>query len=323
MNTKDKILELLEKKSLTDKDKRELESLVGGDSDLEKLVSAYRQLSDVVSNSSHLSEEEISEYILYKNGMNNGNKSIINRAPFIESHLRKCPVCSEIFKDLNEEYADVESFLSETISENKPEYSDKAVAASRAISKRYRTPRYAFASVVTIGLVYLVLYLISSITTPVYYNDASMKEATDFSVNRGRATEDFQNSLKALEKHYYNDAIEYLQKDIQQNSDDETIFYSYYIMGLTYLETAGQSVLGLFPHYNKDRAAKGSEYLKESILKNSSGKFTNIRLNAYFYLAKASLMLDDKKSAAEYLSKVIDEKGSKMDDAKKLLDELE
>ena len=323
MNLKDKIIELLEKKDLTDKDKQEIKSLVGGDSELEKLVSTYQQLSEVVSHSSHLSEEEISEYILYKNGMNTDNKSIISRAPFIESHLRKCKDCSEIFKDLNEEYSDVERFLSETINGNKPEYSDKAITTSKALSKRYRTPRYAFASVIAIGLVYLVLYLISSFTTPTYYNDASLKAITDFSVNRGRATEDFQNSLKAMEKHDYNDAIEFLQKDIQQNSDDETIFYSYYIMGLTYLETAGQSVLGLFPHYNKERAAKGLEYLKESILKNNSGKFANIRLNAYFYVAKASLMLNDKKSAAEYLSKVINEKGSKMDDAKKLLGELE
>lgn len=323
MNTKDKIIELLEKKSLTEKDKQELESLVSGDSELEKLVSTYRQLSEVVSHSSHLGEEEISEYILYKNDINTGNNSIISRAPFIEAHLRKCTYCSEILKDLNEEYSDVDSFLSDTISEGKPASSEATVPISKALTQKYRAPRYAFASVLVIGLVYLSLYLISSFTTPMYYNDASLKGVSDFSVNRGRATEDFQNSLKALEKHDYNDAIEFLQKDIQQNSNDETIFYSYYIIGLSYLESAGHSVLGLFPHYNKERAAKGSEYLKESISKNNSGKFTNIRLNAYFYLAKASLMLNDKKSAQEYLSKVIAEKGSKMDDAKKLLGELE
>ena len=200
---------------------------------------------------------------------------------------------------------------------------EKATVAPGISKSRSRAPRYAFLSVIIIGLVYLSLYLISSASVPTYYRDAAIVNESEFSVNRGRATENFQNSLRALDKHDYDDAINYLQKDIRQNPDDETIFYSYYIMGLSYLETAEHNFLGLFPDYNRERAEKGAEYLKESIQKNDSGKFINIKLNSYFYLAKANLMLNDKEAARKYLAKVIDEKGSKMEESRKLLDELE
>lgn len=323
MDPKDKIIKLLEKKTLTEGDKQELESLLSDNSELKKFVSAYKQLSEIVSHSAHLSEEEISEYVLYKNGLHTDNKSVIGKAPFIEKHLRECAKCSDIFKDLNSEYSDVDAFITETISLDATVADRNVQPPSEVINKRIRVPRYAFSIIIFIGLVYLSLYIISSVSTPDYYSAAAIRNQSEFSVNRGRATEDFQNSLKALEKHDYKDAIEFLQKDIQQNPDDETIFYSYYIIGLSYLKTAEKDILGLFPHYNQERAAKGSEYLKESIQKNNSGKFTNIKLNAYFYLAKASLMLNNKKSAREYLARVIAEKGGQMEAAKKLMGELE
>lgn len=322
MDRKNKIIEILEKKNLTGSDKEEIESLIGDDKELREFVSTYNQLSRIVSRSSHLSEEEISEYILHQNGMTADDNSIVGRVPFIEAHLRKCAECSEIFKELNSEYSEVETFLSEKISRG-----EEAAAGTDTVTSipksRFRTPRYAFLSVIIIGLVYLSLYIISSASVPTYYKDAAIVNESEFSVNRGRATENFQNSLRALDKHDYDDAINYLQEDIRQNPDDETIFYSYYIMGLSYLETAEHNFLGLFPDYNNERAEKGAEYLKESVQKNDSGKFVNIKLNSYFYLAKASLMLNDKESARIYLSKVINEKGSKMEEAKKLLDELE
>jgi tetratricopeptide (TPR) repeat protein len=224
---------------------------------------------------------------------------------------------------LNSEYSVVDGFLSEKIIKDKKAEKESHAVPPEVIRNRYRAPRYAFASIIIIGLVYLSLYIISSFSTPAYYNDAALNDESEFSVNRGRATEDFQNSLKALEKHNYDSAIKYLQKDIQQNPDDETIFYSYYIMGLSYLETAGHDFLGLFPVYNKERVVKGAEYLKESVQKNNSGKFTNIKLNSYFYLAKSSLMLSDKQAAREYLLIVINERGGKMDEARQLLGELE
>ena len=323
MSTKDKILEILEKKNPTAKDKQELEALIKNDDELREFVASYYDLSLIVTHSSHLSEDEIAEYILHQNGMNPDNTSVTGRVPFIETHLRKCSICAELYKELNFEYSDADSYISEIIQHDSKSLSNPENVKPKTSYSRYRTSRYAFASVLAIGLVYLILFIFSSLSTSAYLKAAGLNNVTEFSVNRGRATENFQNSLKALEKENYNQAIDYLQKDIKQNPDDETIFYSYYMLGLSYLETAGHSFAGLFPGYDQDRAIAGANYLKESVRKNNSGKFTNIKLNAYFYLAKASLMVNDIKSAKEYLSMVINEKGSKMEEAKKLLGEVE
>ncbi len=323
MGKKDKILDLLGKKSLTDSEKDELESLAGSDKELSELRKTYEQLESVVSHSSHLSEEELSQYTLYKNGMVPDDSSIIGRIPFIETHLRKCAVCSGILREFNLEYSDIDSFLSESIVSGRDSSDRSADSRTELSLNRYKAPRYAFASIIIVGLVYLALYVVSSFTTPAFYNNAAISSDSQFSINRGRATENFQNSLKALENHNYDEAISYLQKDIKENSRDETIFYSYYIMGLSYLKTAEHDFLGLFPGYNQDRASKGAEYLEESIRKNDSGRFNNIKLNSYFYLAKASLMLKDKEGAKHYLTLVINGKGSKMEEAKYLLGEME
>ena len=323
MDTKDKITELLGRQNLTTEEKQELQTLIANDEELNKFAALYRQLSATVSHSSHLSEEEISEYILYQNGMTADKESIIKRIPFIKTHLRHCTNCSEIFREMNSEYSNIDSFVSGVIVQDR-KIPDKALSFSTTASgRRHNTPRFAFVSVLIIAFIYISLYFISSFSTPAYYDDAGIKDKSEFSINRGRASEYFQNSLKALEKNDYDNAIDYLKKDIRQNPDDETIFYSYYIMGILYLETAEHSFLGLFPGYNSERAEKGREYLKESIQKNNSDKFNNIRLNSYFYLSKASLMLNDRKSARAYLKIVIQEKGGKMDEAKKLLGELE
>ncbi len=208
-------------------------------------------------------KKKYAQYTLYKNGLVPDDSSVIGRIPFIETHLRRCAVCSDIFREFNSEYSEVDSFLSESIVPGK----DSADLPAGTSLNKYKAPRYAFASILVVGLVYLVLYMLSSFTTPDFYNDAAIRNDSQFSINRGRATENFQNSLKALENDNYDDAISYLKKDIEENSGDKTIFYSYYIMGLSYLKTAEHDFIGLFPGYDQERAAKGAEYLKESIRK--------------------------------------------------------
>ncbi len=323
MDKKEKIIAMLEKKDRTSAENDELETLIGGDEELRDLVNTYRQLGKIVSHSSHLNEDELAQYILYKNGLEPDSSSIIKRVPFIEQHLRRCSECSERFKDINSEYSDVEQFLSQPVPVEKNADADLRAFGQEITTSRHKAPRYAFVSILAAGFIYLALYIVSSLTIPGYYNDAAIREDSQFSINRGRATYNFQNSLKALEQKNYDEAISYLKKDIKENTNDETIFYSYYIIGLAYLKTAEHDFLGLFPGYNREKAEKGAKYLEESIKRNDSGRFNNIKLDSYFYLAKASLMLNDKKSATKYFNLVISEKGSKMEEAKHLLGEME
>lgn len=323
MDKKEKILELLGRKNLTSAEQAELEALISNDEELKELANTFQQLQKIADHSSHLSEDLLAQYTLYKNGLQPDDRSIIEKVSFIEQHLRKCNKCSELFKELNSEYADADNFVSETFTQLKDESSESKSLSQRIPPPRYKTPRYAFASILIAGFIYLALYIISSFTTPDYFADAAIRQDSQFSITRGRATENFQNSLKALEQDKYDKAIAYLENDIKQNPDDETIFYSYYIIGLSYLKTAEHSFLGLFPGYNRERTEKGIFNLEESIQKNESGKFDNIKLNSYFYLAKANLMLNEKKNAEKYLNMVIKERGSKMEEARKLLGEME
>ena len=252
MDKKEKILELLGRENPTEAEKEELEKLIKQDEELREFAITYEQLEKVVNHSSHLSEDLLGEYILHKNGLRLDDHSIIERVPFIEQHLRECQQCAELFKDLNLEYSDVENFVSETFTGEKSTASESIDLPRQVSASRYKTPRYAFASILVAGFIYLVLYIISSFTTPEYYSDAAIRQDSQFSINRGRATENFQNSLKALEQDKYGQAITFLQKDIEENPNDETIFYSYYIIGLSYLKTAEHDFLGLFPRYNPE-----------------------------------------------------------------------
>ena len=321
MNNLEKIIELLEKKKLSKEEKLEFDSLVGSDPEAKKLYDTYMKLHSLLK-SKHISLDELRDYILYKNNLEPENREIIKRIPDIELHLKNCEICTEEFKNLNEEYSEVDFFIADKF-KAQPEEGREEIRASYIQSRIRRAPVYAFASIIIIGFVYLSMLLISDLTTPDIYNLASVSDKSEYYVTRGRATDEFQESLKALEDNNFDLAIEFLESDIKNNPEDETIFYSHYIIGLAYLEKADNSFIGLFRSYNEGDADRGFKNLQFCIEKNTSGKYPDITYNAYFYSAKASLMLGDTKTAEEYLRIVIDEKGSKMDEAQNLLNELE
>ena len=114
MDKKEKILELLGRKNLTSAEQAELEALISNDEELKELANTFQQLQKIADHSSHLSEDLLAQYTLYKNGLQPDDRSIIEKVSFIEQHLRKCNKCSELFKELNSEYADADNFVSET-----------------------------------------------------------------------------------------------------------------------------------------------------------------------------------------------------------------
>jgi tetratricopeptide (TPR) repeat protein len=321
MNNHEKILDILQKQNLTNEDKALINSLMANDPEAKKLYDAYLKMKDAFK-SNHISFDNMRDYVLYKNNMEPEDRDIIGRIPLIENHLKSCEKCTNEFKILNEEFSGIESFLSAELNKGirKSEQAQPVVYQRR---QWWRTPVYAFSSLVVVGFLYLSLYLISNVTTPDTYQVASLSDKSEFYITRGRATDEFQETLKALENEQYDKAISHLVNDINENPDDETIFYSHYILGLTYLETAQKSFIGLFPSFDKEKAKSGLENFKLCIEKNTSGKFPDITNNAYFYSAKASLMLDDTNSAKKYLKVVVDNKGSKMSEARRLLNELE
>jgi hypothetical protein len=288
--------------------------MISEDEESRKYYDFYRKLEQIVKNSSHLGEEDLAVYILFKNEVKpeNFRCSVI---PKIDEHLRKCPQCTADFQRLNAEYSELDNFLSS----GKIEGSAPARLTKTASSK----PRFIYTTLAAAAVLFLLLLIVSELSTPYYYSYAGLKEQSEFYVTRGRGTIYFQQSLQELQGNNFGKAIDFLKKDISENPKDETIFYSYYVMGLSYMKAAEESTLGLFSSYDKSKAAEALKNFNTAAEKNTSGKYPNITLNANFYSAKACLMMDNLPSAKEYLQKVISEKGSKMNEAKRILSELE
>lgn len=321
MKNFDKIIALLEKNNLTEEEKNLLNNLLKEDAEANEFYNFYKKLGSAFLNSRHLTVDELADYILIKNGLEPEKKENIKNIPLFDEHIRRCERCAEEMKFYNKEYSDVENFVGtqfETREEEKTKISDSKIISIPKIS----FSRYAVIGISAIAIVFFSLIVISNISTSKYYKLASISDSSDMSVSRGRTTNDFELSIKALEEKDYKSAIEYLKSDIDLNPNDETIFYSYYILGLTYLETAEKNLFGMFPSFDKSSAESALQNFKKTIENNTSGKFQNVNLEAYFYAAKASLMLDDTKSAKEYLNIVVKEKGSKMNEAGQILNEL-
>ena len=118
----------------------------------------------------------------------------------------------------------------------------------------------------------------------------------------------------------YKTAAELLNKDIAENPESKTIFYSHYILGLIYLQNSESNILGLVKIYNGEELKKGIEQLEIAVNKNRGSQFKNINLNAYFFIANAYLALDNIKKAKSYLELVRSGKGGYMRNAEELLD---
>lgn len=322
MKNFDQIIALIDKNNLTEDDKKSLHKILKEDAEAAEFYDAYKKLGMAFLESKHLTVDEFSDYVLVKNGMEPEKKENIKNIHFFDTHIRRCEKCTEELKFYNKEYLDVDNFISTQLEANKTEH--KKLTESNLFS----IPKFVFSRNAVIGLsvmaiLFFSLVVISNLSTSKYYKLASIRESSDISISRGRTTNDYELSMKALEEKDYRSAIEFLKNDIESNPEDETIFYSYYILGLTYLETAEKNVLGLFRKFDKSDAESALQNFMKTIELNTSGKFQNVNLDAYFYSGKASLMLDDSKSAKEYLNIVVKDKGSKMNEARQILNELE
>jgi len=129
--------------------------------------------------------------------------------------------------------------------------------------------------------------------------------------------------LNAIEKGDYSKAIEFLSDDIKEHENEKSIFYTHYIIGITYLKAAESGFIGLFKSYNKNQVNLAIANLKESIDKNNSGDYESLKLDAYYYMGRAYLLNDERDSAISNFQKVIDGKGKYSKEAAQLIVNLE
>ena len=164
------------------------------------------------------------------------------------------------------------------------------------------------------------MFAVSSLTTPDYKK--TFLEDGDFYTTRGRTTELFQRGLDAIDRKDYDSAIKFMNDDISKSRSDESIFYTHFVLGITYINKAESDFIGLFKSYNKEDVQKGIDNFEKSILLNNSGKFDNLKLDAHYFIGKSYLLIDEKESAKKHLQMVIDGKGSYYKKAEDLIKDL-
>lgn len=318
MNDIEKLIDLLDKEFINTEEKNILNRIIENDPEAKKISVAYSQLKTSLKRNEHVDEDLMAEYVLYKNNLSS-DRLIILLANKVKDHIRKCVPCENLFKELNAEYCDVDSFVSQSIVErvNEEKPSQQKVFF---LFNNFSAAKYAFASLAAVVVLYLGLSAVSSFTTPDYKK--SFLDGEDFYTTRGRTSELFQRGLDAIDRKDYGSAIQYLNEDVIKNQKDESIFYTHFVLGITYVNKAESDFLGLFKSFNKEDVAKGIENFEKSIELNKSGKFDNLKLDANYYIGKSYLMIDDKSSARKHLQSVVDGKGSYYKKAEELLKEL-
>lgn len=312
----EKIIDLLEKKDLSDSENKWLKDIYASDPEAKSIIDTYNSIKYSLNRNEHIDEELLGEYVLYRNGSPEYNKILPFLLIRIEDHLRKCELCQNTFKELNSQYADIDEFVGKSLSAK----AEKSYTLITQIifKEKFNSIRYAITSLVAVVVIYLGLYVYSDLTMPNYMK-TPFAEERDFYNTRGRITELFQRGLDALDRKDFETAIKYFNDDLRENPDQESIFYTHFVIGLAYVSKAEKDFLGLFKSFDKDDLLKGIYHFEKSIELNHNDRFQNLKLDAHYYLGKAYLLINDKISAKRHLQTVIDEKGSYYKNAEEIL----
>jgi len=190
---------------------------------------------------------------------------------------------------------------------------------------RLKTSNYkvVFTAFIMLFITYSGMMIVSSVTTPFYKKNIFQPEETNNFITRGRTSVLFQKSLSALNNHNYDTAIKFLKEDITKNPDESSIFYSYYVLGLTYLKSAESNFLGTIQSFDHVRIKNGIDNLHMAIEKNSSGDYDNLKFDANYFIAEGYLAVDKLDSAAVHLHIVVNNKGKFYKDALEIIDAIE
>jgi len=324
MENFEKILELLQKKSLSDEESLLLKEFAESDSEIASFINLYNSLDSGLSKSSHIHTDLLSSYVLYESGDAPESKLIPIIRNKIKAHIEECSVCKEEYDLLLNEYNDVKVHVNKNIvrdQKNNPVQEQGFAFFPRFLKQSNFTYVYVALTVLIIG--YAGLFAVSSLITPYYEKNIFAHGENEIYTTRGRTSVLFQQGLNSIENGDYERAIKFLNEDILVNKNDNSIFYSYYITGITYLKAAESDFIGLFASFDRQDVELAISNLRESIERNNSGDYENLKLDSYYYIGRAYLLIEDHNSAKSSLQKVINGKGKFSIESQKLIDQME
>jgi len=321
MDNIEKIIDILEKEGLmTSSESEFIKNESGKDETIKAFVENYGKFKSLFHSNDHVDPEILGEYLLYDNGDEEVSKYIPLISAKIKTHLGKCTNCNTEFLRLQEEYRHIENYLDKKINVTRSVDSKRTFAFLRSFPVNYRV---AVGAVLILLSAYAGMKVTSEITTPFYKkNVISLEEDQNLST-RGRTSQLFQKSISALSKENFKSAINYLNEDIEKNNDDKSIFYSYYILGLTHLKNSVHNFLGTFKSFDPEEIDQAINNLELSIEKNNSGLYNNLNYDAHYYIAVGFLIRDNTIAAKEHLNIVKTERGRFYKEAIEILNDLE
>lgn len=179
----------------------------------------------------------------------------------------------------------------------------------------WKLPSPAF-SLVVILLFLAGVVVASRLTTSPYYELTSIGPMEFESLERGPGAEDFAVAQRRFAERRYDDAIRVLERFTRALPNSPGVDYAHYCAGAACLVSARQSILTLFPWFDRDRVSRGMEHLEKAIEKSS-----NLRIveESRFMRAKGFLMLGRPSEAVEELEKAKIINGAKREEATELI----
>ncbi len=140
---------------------------------------------------------------------------------------------------------------------------------------------------------------------------------------QSRDTKLYKQGLTAFKMDDFDRTIGLLMEDIIQDQSDSTIRFSHYLLGIAYLKSSENNILGTFKSYDHLRVDEGIQNLMIFIEKNEGGDNERASIDAHYYIAKAYLSIDAIEEAKKHLIIVTEKRGKYYSDAVEILNVLE
>lgn len=256
----------------------------------------------------------------------------------IETHVQTCLDCRQKVEQVTQEFREIDAYLEQA---GVPETKINIAMAKTSARKKSSGVREMIASLADriFALPKLQLYpataaafalvLILVWVSPLfrgsefqYYKVASIDPKTEIAgaYLRGDVEQDFSDGLFAFDQGQYNFAIEKLEKFITVNPGSPNRSHAGYITGVASLAIAKSDFIGRFHAIDDDLVYRAIEYFQAAIQSTNN---LRIQENAYWFLGKAYLMLQNSDQAKTSFQKVIALQGDRAGAARRLMAELE
>ena len=321
MDKFEKVIHILEQEVLQYEDREYLKRIATEDIDIKNFISIHLKLKRIFNSSCHLDMEILAEFILYYDGDLDAAEYMPQITDKIEDHLADCSVCNNLYLKFNEEFQQVDNFVVNAINDNEDfEFQKKKSVISNTRKTNFRPALTAF---ILLLIAYFGMMITSYYSTPSYKKNIFEFDAINNSLTQSRDTELYKQGLTAFNKENFDGAIGLLMEDIIQNKNDSTIHFSHYLLGLAYLKSSENNILGTFRSYDHVRVNEGVQYLMIFIEKNGGSDNERASFDAHYYIAKAYLSIDAIEAAKIHLQIVTENRGKYYSEAVEILNVFE